>query len=50
MSFGAVAKDVTEPNQDRQVNPAEDEVIDELLQIDRSCGVFRRMDDDVAGR
>ena len=45
----AVAEDIAEPDEDRQVDAAELQVIDELLEIDRLLRVLRRVDEHVAG-
>ena len=44
----AVPQDVAEPHERRQADAAQLQVIDELLQIDRPIGLFRRMDLDVS--
>ena len=43
----AVPEDVAEPDQHRQVDPAQHQVIDELLQVDGAGRVLGRMDQDV---
>ena len=43
-------QDVAEPDENRQADAAELQVIDELLQVDRALGVVRRVDADVAVR
>ena len=43
-----VLQDVGEANQDRQVDAAEDERIDQLLQVDRASGILFRVDADMS--
>ena len=45
----AMAEDIAEPDEDRQVDAAQLQVIDELLEIDRLLGILRRVDEHVAG-
>ena len=45
----AVAEDIAEPDEDRQVDAAQLQVIDELLEIDCLLGILRRVDEHVAG-
>ena len=49
MSPTPVAEDVPEADEDGQMDPAQQQMIDELLQIDGSGRVLGRVDEDVAG-
>ena len=46
----AMAEDVGEAEQDRQLDAAELQLIDELLEVDGLCGILRRVDANVAIR
>ena len=46
----AVAQDVAEPDEHRQLDPAEQEVIGELLEVDRARRILRRVHEHVTGR
>ena len=43
----AVPEDVAEPDENGQLDPAKQEVVGQLLQVDGPCRVLRRMDQDV---
>ncbi len=45
----AMAEDVGEAQQDRQLNAARLQIVDQLLQIDGLVGLLVRVDGDVAG-
>ena len=46
----AVAEDVAEPDQHGQADPAEQQMVGELLEVDRLLGILRGVDQHVPGR